>query len=149
MDRECSKAFQDLKAYLVAPPLLSKPEVGERLWVYLALSPVATSAIITREERGTHLPVYYTSRMLQGAEDRYDPMEKLVLALVHTARKLQPYFLAHPITVITDKPLRETLQKGMGSRMVKWSYELNEFDLEYNPRSAIKAQARLRGRIPF
>ncbi|KAL0439145.1 UNVERIFIED_CONTAM: hypothetical protein Slati_2397500 [Sesamum latifolium] len=29
----------------------------------------------------------------------------------------------------------------MGSRMVKWSYELNEFDMEYHPRGAIKAQA--------
>ncbi|KAL0416904.1 UNVERIFIED_CONTAM: hypothetical protein Slati_3522300 [Sesamum latifolium] len=29
----------------------------------------------------------------------------------------------------------------MGSRIVKWSYELNEFDMEYHPRGAIKAQA--------
>ncbi|KAL0427433.1 UNVERIFIED_CONTAM: hypothetical protein Slati_2918100 [Sesamum latifolium] len=85
---------------------------GGKFLGYLVTQRVATSAVITREERGTHLPIYYTSRMLQGAEDRYDPMEKLILALVHTARKLRPYFLAHPITVLTDKPLREALQKG-------------------------------------
>ncbi|KAL0444418.1 UNVERIFIED_CONTAM: Retrovirus-related Pol polyprotein from transposon opus [Sesamum latifolium] len=95
---ECSKAFHELKAYLVAPLLLSKPKAGEMLWVYLALSPVATSAVLTREERGMQLPVYYTSRMLQGVEDRYEPMEKLILALVHSAQKLWPYFLAHLIT---------------------------------------------------
>ncbi|KAL0448229.1 UNVERIFIED_CONTAM: hypothetical protein Slati_1379300 [Sesamum latifolium] len=122
-------------------PLLSKQEEGERLWIYLALSSDATSTVLARESKDTHLPVYYTSRLLQGAEIRYNHLKKLVLTLVHMARKLRPYFLAHPLTVLTDQPLRHALQQGTGSRMVKWSYELNEFDIKYQPRKAIKAQA--------
>ncbi|KAL0455998.1 UNVERIFIED_CONTAM: hypothetical protein Slati_0939000 [Sesamum latifolium] len=137
---ECHQAFQELKSYLAHPPLLSKPEPGESLLLYLATSTAAASAVLTKDQEGIHRPVYYTSHVFQGVEGRYSLMEKLILALVSAARKLRPYFLAHPIVVLTDKPLGSLLQKGTGSRMIKWSYELNEFELEYRPRTAIKAQ---------
>ena len=41
------------------------------------------------------MPVYYVSKTLVDAETRYLPLEKLVLALVHTTRKLPHYFQAH------------------------------------------------------
>ncbi|KAL0304077.1 UNVERIFIED_CONTAM: Retrovirus-related Pol polyprotein from transposon [Sesamum radiatum] len=106
---------------------------GTRIVLLQPITKVAASAVLTREHEGEHRPVYYTSHMFQGAESRYDPIEKLVLALVSAARKLRPYFLAHPIIVLTDKPLENLLRKGTGSRMIKWSYELNEFELEYRP----------------
>ena len=36
-------------------------------------------------------------------------MEKLAFALVTTARKLKPYFQAHTIIVLTDRPLRKAM----------------------------------------
>ena len=36
-------------------------------------------------------------------------MEKLAFALVITARKLKPYFQAHTIVVLMDKPLRRVM----------------------------------------
>nr|XP_027096214.1 uncharacterized protein LOC113716116 [Coffea arabica] len=77
-----------------------------------------------------------------GAETRYSPAEKLVLALVHASRKLRPYFQAHSIVVLTDQPLRQILTKPeVSGRMTKWAVELAEHDLSYRPRTAIKAQA--------
>ena len=68
-------------------------------------------------------------------------MEKWALALITAARKLRPYFQAHQVIVMTDQPLRQTLQKPDASgRLVKWSVELSEFDLSYRPRGAIKTQ---------
>ena len=66
-------------------------------------------------------------------------MEKLAFALVTAARKLKPYFQAHTIVILTDKPLR----KAMGNleaagRMALWVVELGEFDIQYHPRIAIK-----------
>ncbi|XP_068328033.1 uncharacterized protein [Pyrus communis] len=52
-DEECEKAFQDLKKYLTSPPLLSKPETAEDLYIYLAVSEVAVSFALIREELGT------------------------------------------------------------------------------------------------
>ena len=89
---KCQQAFEDLKAYLTSPSLLSPSKLGEELFLYLVVSLVAVSAALVREEESVQRLVYYTSRALRGAEERYPPMEKLAFALVTTARKLKPYF---------------------------------------------------------
>ena len=68
-------------------------------------------------------------------------MEKLILALVTTARRLQPYFQAHTIEVPIEHPMRQILHKPETSgRLIKWVIELNEFDIRYKPRMAVKGQ---------
>ena len=89
---ECQQVFEELKAYLSAPPLLSPSQPGEELFPYLAVSPAAVSATLIREEEKVQKPVYYTRRALRRAEERYLPMEKLAFTLVTAARKLKPYF---------------------------------------------------------
>ncbi|KAL0445233.1 UNVERIFIED_CONTAM: hypothetical protein Slati_2246000 [Sesamum latifolium] len=59
-----------------------------------------------REEEGKHMPIYYVSKVLNGAEGRYNPIEKMALALVITSRKLRPYFRTHPVGVKTNMPLK-------------------------------------------
>ncbi|XP_071907834.1 uncharacterized protein [Coffea arabica] len=139
---ECQKAFDELKEHLVRLPALTSPEVGETLFIYLAAGEGAVSAVLVREEDKLQKPVYYVSRALQGAESRYSAIERYVLALVHAARKLRTYFQTHPVVVRTDQPLKQILSKPESSgRMVKWAVELSEYDLGYQPRTAIKAQA--------
>ena len=89
---ECQQAFEELKAYLSAPPLPSPSQPGEELFLYLAVSPTIVSSALIREEEKVQKPVYYASRVLRGAEERYLPMEKLAFTLVTTAHKLKPYF---------------------------------------------------------
>ena len=98
-----------MKAYLSAPPLLSPSQPGEELFLYLAISPVAVSAALIREEEKVQKPVYYASRALCGAEERYPPMEKLAFTLVTATRKLKPYFQAHTVVVLIDRPLRRAM----------------------------------------
>ena len=86
-------------------------------------------------------PVYYASRAFRGAEERYPPMEKLAFALVTAARKLKPYFQAHTVNVLTDKPLRRAMNNPKtAGRLELWAIELSEFDIQYRPRTAIKGQ---------
>ena len=89
---EFQQAFEDLKAYLSSPPLLSPSKLGEELLLYLAISLVAVSAALIKEESEVQKLVYFTSQALRGAEERYPLMEKLAFALVTAARKLKPYF---------------------------------------------------------
>ena len=103
---ECQQAFEDLKAYLCSPPLLSPSKPREELFLYLAVSSAAVSAALIREENKVQRPVYYANQVLWGAKERHPPMEKLVFALITAARKLKPYFQAHTIVVLIDKPLR-------------------------------------------
>ena len=68
-------------------------------------------------------------------------MEKLILALVTTARKLRPYFQAHTIEVPTEYPMKQVLHRPETSgRLMKWAIELSEFDIRYKLKTAIKGQ---------
>ncbi|XP_070025355.1 uncharacterized protein [Nicotiana sylvestris] len=74
---ECQQALRNLKLYLSNPPLLAKPKAGEKLLLYLAISEVAVSVGLVREEHG---------------------------------------------------------------RLAKWAIELSEYEIAYQPRTAIKSQ---------
>ena len=138
---ECQQAFEELKVYLSSQPLLSPSQPGEELFLYLAVSLVAINAALVREEDKVQKPVYYASQAFRGAEERSPPMEKLSFTLVTAARKLKPYFQAHTVIVLTDKPLRRAMSNPeAASRLALWVIELSEFDIQYRPRIAIKGQ---------
>ena len=106
---ECQQAFEELKAYLSSPPLLSPSQLGEELFLYLAVSPATVSTALIREEERVQKPIYYASHVLRRAEERYPPMEKLAFALVTATHKLKPYFQGHTVVVLTDKPLQHAM----------------------------------------
>ncbi|XP_075640559.1 uncharacterized protein LOC142612341 [Castanea sativa] len=47
---KCEKAFQDLQKYLVSAPILSAPEAGEDLFMYLLVSEHAVSTVLLRDK---------------------------------------------------------------------------------------------------
>ena len=49
-DKECERAFQDLKEYLTQAPMLTALELGEDLYMYLSVSEHAVSAILLRDQ---------------------------------------------------------------------------------------------------
>ena len=71
--------------------MLTAPEPGEDLFMYLSVSEHAMNAVLLRD-KGVQQLVYYISKTLVDAETRYLPLEKLVLALIHATRKLLHYF---------------------------------------------------------
>ena len=137
-DDECEKAFQNLKEYLVRAPMLSAPEPGEELFMYLSVSEHAVSAVLLRDQ-GVQQPIYYVSKTLVDAKTRYLPLEKLVLALVHATRKLPQYFQAHIVYVLTEHPLQSLLKRSnLMGQIAKWGTRLGAFDVRYKPRSVVK-----------
>ena len=68
-------------------------------------------------------------------------MEKLAFTLVIAARKLKPYFQAHTVIVLIDKPLRRAMSNPEATGgMALWAIELSEFDIQYHSRTTIKGQ---------
>ena len=84
---ECVLAFQQLKEYLSQPPIMSKLEVNEVLFAYIAVASHAVSLVLIRVDSGVQRPVYYVSKSLYEVEVRYLPLEKAILAVVHATRK--------------------------------------------------------------
>ncbi|XP_024006401.1 uncharacterized protein LOC112082919 [Eutrema salsugineum] len=140
-DDKCELAFQQLKEYISTPPVLAKPEDGETLYLYIAVSTSAVSGVLVREDRGEQKPVFYVSKFQDGAESRYPTIEKLALAVVTAARKLRSYFQSHTVAVLTTHPLRTILHSpSQSGKMAKWAVELSEYDIDYRGRTAAKSQ---------
>ena len=101
---------------------------------------MAVSSTLIREELQIHKPIYYTSQAFQGAKAKYPRIEKLAFALIVASRKLRPYFQAHIILVMTNQALRKVMSRpDAARRIVQWAIELSQFDVDYKPRTAIKA----------
>ncbi|KAD5803282.1 hypothetical protein E3N88_14642 [Mikania micrantha] len=119
-----------------------RPENGEPLSLYLAVSRTTVSAVLVKDHQGSQHPVYYVSKSLVDAETRYSHLEKLILALVMASTKLRHYFETHRIHIKTNYPVKSVLRKPeLSGRMAKWSVKLSTYDLIYEPRTAIKSQA--------
>ena len=72
-----------------------KPEDGEPLKLYLAVSGNAISVVLVKDFEGQQHLVYYVSKTLLDAETRYSHLEKLILALITASTKLRHYFETH------------------------------------------------------
>ena len=106
---------------MAEPPLLSKPNADEVLYLYLTVSDMAINAV--KEKERVQKPIYYVRKTLHGAKINYSTIEKFALAMI-TSRKLRPYFQAHKIEVLMDQPLRNIMRNPKASvRLVKWAID--------------------------
>nr|GEY42222.1 reverse transcriptase domain-containing protein [Tanacetum cinerariifolium] len=56
-------------------------------------------------------------------------------------QNIEVYFQAHPITVITDQPIKQIMSRpDMAGRLQKWSVMLGEHNITYRPRTLVKEQ---------
>ncbi|RDX96548.1 Retrovirus-related Pol polyprotein from transposon 17.6, partial [Mucuna pruriens] len=116
--QECEEAFLRFKAMLASPPVLTRPAEGIPLQLYISVSDTT------------------------GAELRYQKIEKAALAVVVASGRLRPYFQNFGIIVKTDLPIRQVLRKpDLAGRMVAWSVQLSEFEISFERRGHMKAQA--------
>ena len=136
------RAFEKVKDHLRALPTIARPEEGDKLQLYVSASAQTVAAVLISEKDKVQQPIYFVSHILNPAEARYSLIEKVAYAVLIAARKLRPYFDAHTIQILTNFPLEKALQKmDTAGRLLRWAIELSEYDLEFYPRNAIKAQA--------
>lgn len=108
--------------------------------MYLAATDYSVSATLVQELPDFKL-VYFVSRTLQGAEERYSQVEKVALALLTASRQLRPYFQSYQVVVRVNHLIAKILRKpDLSGRIVAWSIELSEFGLRFEPQGSIKGQ---------
>ncbi|GJY81827.1 reverse transcriptase domain-containing protein [Tanacetum coccineum] len=144
MDHGSKKAFQQIKKSKAELSMMVAPQEKEELIIYLAAAKEAISAVLMTKRDGKQIPIYFVSRALRGPEINYTPMEKLVLALVSASKRLKRFFQAHTVIVITDQPIKKMLSNSeVTGRLLKWSFELEEHDIQYRPRTSVKGAEEL------
>ena len=137
---ECDQAFMAIKQYLIESPILASPRACDTLYLYLAVAEASVSTTLFKEdENRKQRLVFFVSKSLSELETRYTCLEQAALALRVVAKKLCPYFQAHPIIVLINLPLQSTIHKPvLLGRMARWAIELSEFDIQYKWRLALK-----------
>ncbi|GKC62319.1 reverse transcriptase domain-containing protein [Tanacetum coccineum] len=78
---EADKALEKMKKLVQALPTLTAPRVGETLTMHLAASKESINVVLAAKRNEGWTPIYFVSKVLQGAELNYTALEKLVLAL--------------------------------------------------------------------
>jgi hypothetical protein len=146
-DDEAQKVFEALKESLITPPVMTPPIPKETLLLYISATTnvVSTVLVAEREEEGqaypVQRPVYYMSEVLADTITHYTQPQKLLYALLITSRKLRHYFQAHKTVVPSSFPLGEIIcNRDADDRIVKWSVEHGEFEIEFCPKQAIQSQ---------
>jgi hypothetical protein len=144
---EADQALAQLKDFLSKPLVITAPRKGEQLLVYLAATThvVSTAIVVERQEDGhaytVQRPVYFVSEVLSESKARYQPVHKLLYAVLITSRKLRHYFQEYSISV-TDYPLGDILRnQDATGRISKWEVELGALTIDFKPRTTIKSQA--------
>ena len=120
---------------------MSRPEVDEVLFAYIAVVSHAVSLVLIWDDSGVQKPVYFVSKSLHEAEVRYLPLERAILAVVLATRKLLHYFQSHMVIILTQLLLKSLLQSvNYTGRIAKWGIILGAFDIKYMSRTFVKGQ---------
>jgi hypothetical protein len=145
---EEEQALENLKLHLQSPPILTAPQPGKNLLLYIAATThvIGTTIMVERQEEGhifgVQRPVYFVSKVLSESKVCYPLIRKLLYTILITSRKLRHYFDAHKISVVTNFPLADILHNRDATRHIsKWAVELGALTLDFKPRTAIKSQA--------
>jgi ribonuclease HI len=141
---EAQEALDALKKFLTTLPVLKPPhrampnQPTEDLLLYISCTThvVSTALVVERVEEGhaylVQHPVYFISEVLEPSKKKYPQVQKLLYAVLLTARKLHHYFDDHKVIVVTRFPIGDILHNKEA---------IGAHDIEFRPRTAIKTQA--------
>lgn len=127
-----SQAFDTLRDMLCREPILQYPDFTKPFVATTDASGYAIGGILSQGPVGKDLPIAYTSRLLNTAEQNYSTIEKELLAIVYSVLHFRPYLYGRKFQLVTDyKPLTWLHSvKDPSSRLVRWRLKLLEYEYD-------------------
>src|ERR1041385_3186945 len=122
---QADDAFKQLKRMMSTTPVLAAPKEKEPMMLYIAATNqmVSIVMVVERPEKDkaqpVQRPVYYVSEVLSTSKQNYPHYQKMCYGVYMAAKKLKPYFQAHPVTVVSSAPLAEIIGSRDASARVE------------------------------
>jgi len=100
---DCQKAFDNIKEYLLEPPILIPPVEGRPLIMYLTVLDDSMGSVLGQQDetgKKEHA-IYYLSKKFTDYESQYSVLEKTCCALAWAAKRLRHYMINHTTWLIS------------------------------------------------
>ena len=112
--KDCQKAFDGIKEYLLEPPILSPPVEGRPLIMYLTVLDDSMRCVLGQQDEigKKEYVMYYLSKKFTNCETRYSMLEKTCCALAWAAKRLRQCMLNHTTWLISKMdPIKYIFEK--------------------------------------
>jgi len=124
------KAFQELKARIVNPPILHLANFDKTFILQTDSSDIGIGAVLMQEdESGVKHPIAFASRKLLPRETKYSTVEKECLAIVWAVAKFQEYLYGKEFVLETDHQPLQYLGNAQfqNGRLMRWALALQPY----------------------
>ncbi|GKB05577.1 reverse transcriptase domain-containing protein [Tanacetum coccineum] len=133
---KCQKAFELLKEKLTCAPVIISPIWNLPFELMCDASDFVVGAILGQKDGKIFHPIYFASKTLNPAQQKYTVTEKELMAVVFAFDKFRSYLILSKTIVHTDhSALRHLFKKQDAKpRLIRWILLLQEFDIEIKDR---------------
>jgi hypothetical protein len=128
---EQERAFVELKARLVAAPILRRPIRGRPFQLHTDWSMLGLGTMLTQcDDEGKEFVVAYVSHSNNAAESLYSSYEGECLAMVWAVAHFRCYLFGTQFTLVTDhQPFKRLMESDkLTGKLARWALILQEYD---------------------
>ncbi|GKC78686.1 reverse transcriptase domain-containing protein, partial [Tanacetum coccineum] len=135
-DDECQKAFKLLKEKLRCAPVIVSPNWNLSFELMCHASDFAIGAVLGQKDGKNFHPIYFASKTINSAQQKYTVTEKELMAMVFALDKFRSYLILSKTIIHTDhSALRHLFKKQDAKpRLILWILLLQEFEIEIKDR---------------
>ncbi|GJY36699.1 reverse transcriptase domain-containing protein [Tanacetum coccineum] len=129
---ECQKAFELLKEKLTCAPVIISPNWNLLFELMCDASDFVVRAVLGQKDGKNFHPIYFASKTLNPAQQKYTVTDKELMAVVFAFDKFRSYLILSKSIVHTDHSTLKHLFKKQDAkpRLIRWILLLQEFDIE-------------------
>ncbi|GKA80277.1 reverse transcriptase domain-containing protein [Tanacetum coccineum] len=135
-DDECQKAFELLKEKLTCALVIVSPNWNLPFELMCDASDFVVGAVLGQKDGKNFHPIYFASKNLNPAQQKYTVTKKELMAVVFAFKKFRSYLILSKTIVHTDHLALKHLFKKQDAkpRLIRWILFLQEFDIEIKDR---------------
>jgi hypothetical protein len=138
---KCEEAFNKLKTSITELSKVYLPDLNKPFIISSDGSLSGLGAVLAQEYEGERYPIYWASRRLSAAEQRYSSPEFELLAVIWAIEKFSGYIEFTHFILETDHQAIMWLQrmKEPQGRLGRWYFKLQSYDFEVRHRPGTSA----------